>query len=74
MDSAILQEEDAKFYNKIHAAEGLHIDPLYDQGDVEKTLQMLKVHPYDESFQVVEGVDGSFFNAGHVLGLSLIHI
>jgi ribonuclease BN (tRNA processing enzyme) len=27
MDSAILQEEDAKFFNKIHAAEGLHIDP-----------------------------------------------
>jgi metallo-beta-lactamase family protein len=41
MDSAILQEEDAKFFNKIHAAEGLHIDPLYDQEDVERTSARL---------------------------------
>ena len=74
MDSAILQEEDAKFFNKIHAAEVLHIDPLYDQGDVEKTLQMLKVHPYDESFQVVDGVEGAFYNAGHVLGSAMVHL
>ncbi|MBL8023420.1 MAG: MBL fold metallo-hydrolase [Elusimicrobia bacterium] len=74
MDSAILQEEDAKFFNKIHAAEGLRIEPLYDKEDVERTLAVLKTHPYDESFEVVPGVEGAFFNAGHVLGSAMVHL
>jgi metallo-beta-lactamase family protein len=74
MDSALLQEEDAKFFNKIHAAEGLHIEPLYDKEDVERTLEILKVHPYDESFEVVAGVEGAFYNAGHVLGSAMVHL
>ncbi|HNF59990.1 MAG TPA: MBL fold metallo-hydrolase, partial [Elusimicrobiota bacterium] len=74
MDSAFLQEEDAKFFNKIHAAEGLRIDPLYTREDVQKTLSLLVPTDYDKSVSVVEGLEGRFQNAGHVLGSAMIHL
>lgn len=74
MDSAFLQEEDAKFFNKIHAAEGLRIDPLYTREDVQKTLSLLIPTDYDKSVSVVEGLEGRFQNAGHVLGSAMIHL
>jgi metallo-beta-lactamase family protein len=74
MDSAMIQEEDAKFFNKLHAAEGLTIDPLYTQEDVEHTLALLEPRPYDALISIAEGVDASFSNAGHVLGSAMVHV
>lgn len=72
MDSAFLQEEDAKFFNKIHREEGLTIEPLYTKEDVEKTLPLLHTHKYQELFEVAPGVRARFLNAGHVLGSAMI--
>jgi len=72
MDSAHLQEEDAAFFNKIHAANGEKIEPLYNKDDVKETLKLIEVHPYDEFFALGEGVRAQFLNAGHVLGSAMI--
>ncbi len=73
-DSALIQEEDAKFFNKLHADEGVTIEPLYTLADAEKTLGFLVPHPYDEHFPVAEGMEGSLHNAGHVLGSAMVRL
>ncbi len=74
MDSAHLQEEDAKFFNKIHQEEGKTIEPLYSSVDVEKVLKCLQPHDYNEFFSLGNGVRACFLNAGHVLGSAMIQI
>jgi metallo-beta-lactamase family protein len=74
MDSAFIQEEDAKFFNKIHAAEGVKIEPLYSVQDAEHTLKLIEPHPFDTLFEAAPGVHARFLNAGHVLGSALIEV
>jgi metallo-beta-lactamase family protein len=74
IDSALIQEEDAKFFNKIHAEEGITIEPLYTKEDAEAALKLLVSHPYETSFSVVEGMEASLHNAGHVLGSAMIRL
>lgn len=74
MDSARLQEEDAKFFNKIHADDGQAIEPLYDEDDVRRTFDRFVGHEYGETFEVKPGVRCRFLNAGHVLGSAFIEI
>ncbi len=73
-DSARLQEEDAKFFNKIHRDDGQTIEPLYTQDDVAKTLRLFTPHPYEKSFSPAKGVQVQFLNAGHVLGSAMIEV
>lgn len=74
MDSAFLQEEDAKYFNKIHQSDGEQIEPLYSKEDAEKAIEFLKPHPYDDFFPVAVGVRARFLNAGHVLGSAMIEV
>ena len=65
----MIQEEDAKFFNKLHAAEG-SVDPLYTQEDVAgPTLSLLQPRPYESPISIADGVDASFSNAGHRVGI-----
>jgi len=73
-DSARLQVSDAQFYNKIHAAENLTIEPLYDEDDANKALGHLKPAEYGAAFQPLPGVQARFFNAGHVLGSAITQL
>ncbi|HAH31700.1 MAG TPA: MBL fold metallo-hydrolase [Elusimicrobia bacterium] len=70
-DSARLQEGDAQFYNKIHAAEGLKIEPLYAEEDADRALAALRPTAYDAEFAPVPGVSARFLNAGHVMGSAM---
>ncbi len=74
MDSAHIQAEDAKFFNKIHAETGERIEPLYTEVDVGQTLQLIDPHKYNEFFSLGEGLKAQFLNAGHVLGSAMIEI
>ncbi|MBP7796888.1 MAG: MBL fold metallo-hydrolase [Elusimicrobiales bacterium] len=74
LDSARLQVEDAKFFNKIHQKDGLVIEPLYDEDDATKAFGFFKKVKRYESFYPVESVEVKFFNAGHVLGSSTVSI
>ncbi len=74
LDSAFLQEEDAKFFNKIHQSDGQRIDPLYTRQDAEKAVALLEPHDYGVFFDVGAGVRARFLNAGHVLGSAMIEI
>jgi metallo-beta-lactamase family protein len=68
-DSAFIQEKDAEFINKKHQRKGLpFITPLYTQEDVEETIALLREINYGEVFQVEEGIECLFEDAGHILG------
>lgn len=73
-DSARLQGGDAKFYNKIHAAEGLIIEPMYDEQDADLALRHFKPREYNSGFDPVPGVKAKFLNAGHVLGSAMTQL
>lgn len=74
MDSAFLQEEDAKFFNKIHQVDGQTIEPLYTRADAEETIKLFRPHAYGETFDVATSIKASFHNAGHVLGSAMIQV
>jgi len=74
-DAAMIQASDARFLNK--AIERDHVDaepiePLYDREDVEKALGQMIGLPYHVPQKVAEGVRVTFFDAGHVLGSSVV--
>ncbi len=73
-DSARLQEGDAKFFNKVHAAEHLTIEPLYGEEDARLAGDHFRHSAYGAAFEPVPGVAASFLNAGHVLGSSMVQL
>ena len=70
-DSARLQAGDAKFYNKIHAAEKLTIEPMYDEDDANLAMRHFKPLEYDAAFSPLPEVSVRLLNAGHVLGSAM---
>lgn len=74
MDSAHLQESDAKFFNKIHQGDGEVIEPLYDKDDAEAALGLFSVHEYGASFAPAPGMNAQLLNAGHVLGSAMVQL
>lgn len=70
-DSARLQAYDARFYNKIHASEGLTIEPLYDEDDANLALSKLRPKGYNDVFEPLPGIPARFLNAGHVMGSAM---
>ena len=73
-DSARLQEGDARFYNKIHAAEGVSIEPMYGEEDANLALAHFKPLEYGAVFEPVPGMKAQLLNAGHVLGSAMIQL
>src|SRR5436190_17769439 len=53
LDSAEIQEDDAKFSNKRRAADGLpYLSPLYTVDDAKKSLQQFVAVEYGDWFQI----------------------
>ena len=73
-DSARLQEGDAQYYNKIHAAENLTIEPLYEEEDAKLALAHMKPLEYGADFAPIPGVKAKLLNAGHVLGSAMTQL
>ncbi|MGD0745139.1 MAG: MBL fold metallo-hydrolase [Verrucomicrobiota bacterium] len=69
IDSAHIQEQDALFVSKWRAKKHQPpVEPLYHLADAEKAVKQLVAHGYDETFPVVDGVNVTFRDAGHILG------
>lgn len=74
MDSARLQEEDAKYFNKLHEEGGETIEPLYGEADAQKALSLLSPRPYAQEFECAPGLKARLLDAGHVLGSAMIAV
>ena len=76
LDSAKIQEEDAKHKRKRHEKEGRKGKypeiPLYIIEDVEACFPLFSPVEYRKSVALGDGVEATFYDAGHVLGSAII--
>lgn len=71
LDSAKIQEMDARYFNKRQRKRGKHdelAEPLYTSRDVEKAWDLFSGHGYNRWFRINEQVEVLFKDAGHILG------
>ena len=73
-DSARLQEEDAAYANDVGFSKHRPALPLYDAGDVEKTLPLLERVEFLRPVEVAPGVRVTLQPAGHILGSATAHV
>ena len=78
MDSAKIQEEDAKHKRRRHEREGRKGPypeiPLYTVDDAKACCSLLSPVRYGELIPIGDGVAATFHDAGHVLGSSMISV
>ena len=76
LDSAKIQEEDTKHKRKRHKRQGRKgpypVVPLYTIEDAEACIDRFESVPYREVVDFGNGVEATFYDAGHVLGSSII--
>ena len=75
IDSAQIQESDAKYHNKGSKAQGKPlVEPLYTTNDAKACFGLFVPRPYNEWFNVTEGVEALFTDAGHIIGSACVHV
>ncbi len=78
LDSAHIQEEDAKYKRKRHKKSGHKpprpVEPLYTQEDVIQVFPLFSPVKYQKTVKIAEGIEVTFHEAGHILGASMIKI
>lgn len=74
-DSAEIQEDDIRYKNKRRAAEGmLYLKPLYTMEDAEKAVDYFMERNYNEWFDVTDGLQAMYTDAGHIIGSTCVHL
>jgi metallo-beta-lactamase family protein len=73
-DSAKIQQEDANYINRKRGKNEPKIEPLYDGRDVYRTLTKLQAVKYGSSFEIGRAVEGTFEDAGHLLGSAMVSL
>lgn len=74
-DSAEIQEDDIKYTNKKRAYEGLpYLRPLYTSDDAAKSMSHFTPIEYKTWFDVTDGMQAMFTDAGHIIGSACVHI
>ena len=68
-DSAHIQEEDARYWNKKHPDD--RIEPLYKADDATEALERFEPMFYDTDFNVGRDCRVRFIEAGHILGSAM---
>lgn len=78
LDSAKLQEEDAEHKKKRHEREGRRGPypevPLYTVEDAESVFPLFENVDYKNEIQITPDIKATFYDAGHVLGSSMIEL
>ncbi|OQY07767.1 MAG: MBL fold hydrolase [Planctomycetales bacterium 4572_13] len=77
-DSGKIQEEDAEYKKKRHKRGNYTpprpVEPLYTQADAEKCMSMFAPVEYETPLAVADDVEAAFYEAGHILGSSIIKL
>lgn len=72
-DSGYVQEEDIRYVNKINRHKGLPPRrPLYTKKEAALSLKYFRPVEYYRRFSVGNDIDATFFDAGHILGSSIV--
>jgi metallo-beta-lactamase family protein len=68
LDSALIQERDAEYFNKRRKHVRDERAPLYTEEDVKATMQQFRSHGYGKKFKIREDLEVEYRDAGHILG------
>jgi metallo-beta-lactamase family protein len=74
LDAAHLQEEDARFANKMAFTKHKPALPLYTTADAEQAIAHLRPLPYDTPTKISKDTQIRFLDAGHILGSAIIEV
>lgn len=75
LDSANIQESDAKWENKKRNRAGKpNIEPLYTVEDAKSSLNYFDPYFYNQRIKINEEITIRFKDAGHILGSSIVEI
>lgn len=74
MDSAHLQEEDARFANDTRHSKHYPALPLYNSHDAAKSLELLKPIGSDEWVELQEHLSVRMIRSGHILGSRYVQL
>jgi metallo-beta-lactamase family protein len=72
LDSAHLQEEDARFANKMSFSKHKPALPLFTTGDAERAIARFQALSYNEPMMISEDTQVRFLDAGHILGSAIV--
>jgi metallo-beta-lactamase family protein len=74
LDSAKLQEEDAKYANDSGYSNHKPAEPLYTVKDAEEALKLFEVVEDETWYSPFKGIEFRFFRAGHILGSRFVQL
>jgi metallo-beta-lactamase family protein len=74
LDSAKLQEEEARFANEKGYSKHTSALPLYTTQDAQAIMPLLKRYNYDEKIVISENIDIVYKDAGHLLGSAITEL
>jgi len=75
LDSAHIQEKDVEFVNKKRKRDKKNLfEPLYTIQDVHETMEQFVGLNYHRTYKIDESISLTFYDAGHILGSSLVHL
>jgi len=74
-DSAEIQESEVTFQNKHRRAQHKSLlEPLYTQKDALASFPLFEGREYNQWFEVIDGVEVLFTDAGHIIGSACVHV
>ncbi|HVE60900.1 MAG TPA: MBL fold metallo-hydrolase, partial [Chitinophagaceae bacterium] len=74
-DSAEIQENEVKYQNKKRLAQGEPLlQPLYSKQDAVAAFGLFTEQNYDQWYNVIDGVEAMFTDAGHIIGSTCVHV
>mgnify|MGYP003042593500 CR=1 FL=1 len=74
-DTAHLMAEEAEWRSRKNVRQGLPpVRPMYDEGDVENTLELFHYIGYDDLVSVAPGISARFRDSGHIVGAAMIEV
>src|SRR5690606_20285684 len=74
LDSAKLQEEEARFAQKKGYSKHTNPKPLYTEEDAQASFKLLRSYDYNEEVQLHEHIKIVFRDAGHLLGSAITEV
>lgn len=74
LDSAYLQEEEARYANKSGFSKHNPALPLYTQEDAQKAIALLTTVDYDKNIDLADGLTLRLSHSGHILGSAFVRI
>lgn len=72
LDSAHLQEDDARYANRHQLSKHSPALPLYTTDDARRALTLIEPCPFGDEFRVTSNLRATFAGAGHILGSAIV--